>query len=70
MTPLMDSVVCNNYLAFIYLYFKHSCDPSNLDINGQSLIHLAAKANSIQIAKLLKHLYGEATSGDACSNMT
>ena len=57
MTALMNAVVaCNDY-AFIYLYFKFRCDTNTLDFNGNTLLHLAAQSNSINISRLLKHLY-------------
>jgi ankyrin repeat protein len=57
MTPLMNSVLASNDHVFVYLYFKGVCDLSNLDFNGNSLLHLAAQSNSINIAKLLRHMY-------------
>ena len=42
MTPIMNSVLTGNDFAFVYLYFKGSCDLSRLDFNGNSLLHLAA----------------------------
>lgn len=57
MTPIMNSVLACNDLAFVYLYFKGSCDLSQLDYNGNSMLHLAAKSNAINIAKLLRHIY-------------
>ena len=57
MTALMNSVVaCNDYV-FIYLYFKFRCDTNTLDFNGNTLLHLAAQSNSMNIARLLRHLY-------------
>jgi ankyrin repeat protein len=31
-----------------------------VDINGNTILHLAAKSNAINIAKILKHLYQDA----------
>lgn len=53
----MNSVLTSNDLAFVYLYFKGSCDLSRLDFNGNSLLHLAAQSDAINIARLLKHIY-------------
>lgn len=57
MTPLMNSVFNNHYEQFIYFYFKENCDIKNYDLQGNTLLHLAAKSNSINIAKILKHLF-------------
>jgi len=59
MTPLMNTVSSNHEASFVYLHFKENCDLKNIDLNGQTLLHLAARANSINIAKLLKHIYNE-----------
>jgi ankyrin repeat protein len=57
MTPIMNSVIIGNDLAFVYLYFKGSCDLSGLDFNGNSMMHLAAESGSVNIARLLRHIY-------------
>jgi len=57
MTPIMNSVITGNDHAFVYLYFKGSCDLSGLDLNGNSLLHLAAESGSTNIARLLRHIY-------------
>jgi len=56
-TSLMNSVVAGNDYVFIYLYFKFRCDTNTLDFNGNTLLHVAAQSNSINIARLLRHLY-------------
>ena len=53
----MNSITTCNDFAFVYLYFKGACDLSRLDFNGNSLLHLAAQSNSINIARLLRHIY-------------
>ena len=56
-TALMNAVVSCNDSVFIYLYFKFRCDTNTLDYNGNTLLHLAAQSNSMNIARLLRHLY-------------
>lgn len=67
-TPLMNSVVTSNDHAFVYLLFKKGADPSSLDFNGQSLLHLAANSNATNIAYLLKHLYEDLQDKKSVSN--
>ena len=57
MTPLMNTVVENNVPSFCHLYFKRKCGLNHVDIQGNTLMHMAAKSNSINIAKLLRHIY-------------
>ena len=57
MTPLMNTVAENNVPSFCYLFFNKQCGINHVDIQGNTLMHLAAKSNSINIAKLLKHIY-------------
>mmetsp|Transcript_18213 Transcript_18213/g.17334 ORF Transcript_18213/g.17334 Transcript_18213/m.17334 type:complete len:138 (+) Transcript_18213:635-1048(+) len=63
MTPLMNSVSFNQQEQFIYLYFAEGCELKSVDINGNILLHFAAKSNSIHIAKLLRHLFLELQAG-------
>ena len=65
MTPLMNTVQSNHESSFIYLYFKENCDLKNLDLNGNTLLHLASKSNSVNIAKLLRHIYLESSRDDS-----
>ena len=60
-TPLMNCIVSNNEHAFIYLHFKLKCGLSDIDINGDTLLHLAAEHNAYNIASLLRHLQGAHT---------
>jgi len=39
------------------LYFSKKCSLNHVDIQGNTLMHMAAKSNSINIAKLLRHIY-------------
>jgi hypothetical protein len=64
MTPLMNTVQSNHESSFVYLYFKENCELRNLDMNGNTLLHLAAKSNSVNIARLLRHIYLEASNDD------
>jgi Ankyrin repeat len=57
MTGLMNSVSNNNIPSFIYFFFEEECSLNNVDINGNTILHLAAKSNSISIAKILRHIY-------------
>lgn len=57
MTPIMNSVSSGSESCFIYLYFEEGCDLKNVDANGYTLLHLASKSNSVNIAKLLQHIY-------------
>jgi ankyrin repeat protein len=59
MTPLMNTVTTNNLPSFVYLFFKEHCHLNHVDIYGNTLMHLAAKSNAVNIAKILKHLYKE-----------
>jgi hypothetical protein len=59
MTPLMNTVSINNLSSFIYLLFKEHCHLNHVDIQGNTLMHLAAKSNAVNIAKILKHLNKE-----------
>jgi len=56
-TPLMNCITSNNEHAFIYLYFKGKSSLNNVDMNGNTLLHLAAEHNASNIALILKHLY-------------
>lgn len=64
MTPLMNSAATNNDLLFLYLYFKENCDLRNVDLNGNTLLHLAARSNSKSIANILLHIYQEELTGN------
>jgi len=57
MTPLMNTVNTNNLSSFVFLFFKEHCHLNHVDIYGNTLMHLAAKSNALNIAKILKHLY-------------
>ena len=58
MTALMNCIVSNNEHAFIYLYFKGKSSRLNtLDLQGNTLLHLAAEHNATNIALILKHLH-------------
>ncbi len=57
MTPLMNTVANNNTAGFIYLYFAKNCSLDTVDVNGNTLLHLAAKSNAVGIAKILRHLH-------------
>ena len=57
MTALMSSVENNNIAGFIHLFFEERCNLNTVDLNGNTILHIAAKANAINIAKILKHLY-------------
>ena len=57
MTPLMNSILSNNEHAFLYLYCKAKCSLNNVDLQGNSLLHLAAENNSLNIGLILKHLH-------------
>lgn len=57
MTPLMNCIISNNEHAFIYLYFKARSSLNNVDMNGNTLLHLAAEHNATNIALILRHLY-------------
>lgn len=70
MTPLMNTVSSNHEEAFVYLHFKENCDLRNVDMNGHSLLHLAARSNSINIARLLRLLYHESTKDDSNLEIT
>lgn len=56
MTPLMNTIASNHEASFIYLHFKEMCDLRNIDVNGHTFLHLAARNNAVNIAKLLMHL--------------
>lgn len=60
MTPLMNTVGSNHPQTFIYLHFKEQCGIRNVDLNGNTLLHLAARSNSVNIARLLRHIYNDA----------
>lgn len=49
MTALMNTVVNNCVIGFIYLYFSEKCSLNEVDINGNTVLHLAAKADSVKI---------------------
>lgn len=57
MTGLMNTVSNNSVTNFIYMFFDQRGSLNNVDLNGNTLLHLAAKSNSFNIAKLLKHIY-------------
>lgn len=57
MTALMNCILSNNEHAFVYLYFKGNCSLNHVDLNGNTLLHLAAEHNAVNIALILKHLY-------------
>jgi ankyrin repeat protein len=65
MTPLMNTVSSNHESSFVFLYFKENCDLKNLDLGGNTLLHLAAKSNSVNIARLLRHIYNDCNSDDS-----
>ncbi|CDW85580.1 ankyrin repeat protein [Stylonychia lemnae] len=69
MTPLMNTVSSNHEASFVYLHFKENCDLKNVDLNGQTLLHLAARQNSINIARLLKHIYQDQIKEDSNLDM-
>jgi ankyrin repeat protein len=54
-------VTSNHPETFIYLFFKEQCSLRNIDLNGNTVLHLAARSNSINIARLLRHMYRDAT---------
>ena len=70
MTPLMNCVVSSNEQAFIFLYFNYGCNLNSLDKNGNTLLHLAAQANSVNIAILLKHIYKSELQSDYINEMS
>lgn len=57
MTPLMNCIISNSEHAFIYLYCKGKCSLNNIDMNGNTLLHLAAEHGATNIARILGHLY-------------
>ena len=57
LTPLMNCIVSNNEHAFIYLYFKGKTSLNQVDLSGNTLLHLAAEHNATNIALILKHLF-------------
>ena len=59
MTALMNTVSNSNMPSFVYLFFKEHCSLNHVDINGNTLLHLAAKSNSIGVAKILKHVFND-----------
>jgi ankyrin repeat protein len=65
MTALMNSVVTNNTSSFAYLFFQEGCSLNEIDINGNTILHLAAKSNSVNIAKLLRHISQDAQAIDS-----
>ena len=60
MTPLMNSVSISSISSFVYLFFDRQCSLNTVDIHGNTIMHLAAKGNSLDIAKILKHIYNDA----------
>lgn len=64
MTPLMNTVQGNHEDQFMYLHFKEQCELNNVDLSGNTLMHIAARSNAVNIAKLLKHIYITQTKGD------
>jgi ankyrin repeat protein len=52
------------------LYFSENCEIRTFDINGNTLLHLAARSNSVNIAKLLKHLYLDFSTNDEDINIS
>ena len=65
MTPMMNSVSSGQFAIFTHLHFQHGCELKNIDINGNTLLHLAAKANSLHIARVLRHIYLDQTKEDS-----
>lgn len=65
MTPLMNTAANNHPESFVYMYFKENCDLKNTDLQVSTLLHLAAKSNSINIVRLLSHIYAEQTHEDS-----
>ncbi len=57
MTPLMNTINTNNLPSFVYLLFKEHCQLNLVDIQGNTVMHLAAKSNALNIAKILKHFH-------------
>ena len=57
MSPLMNCIISNSEHAFIYLYFKKKASLNSVDLNGNTLLHLAAEHGATNIALILKHLY-------------
>lgn len=53
----MNCIVSNNEHAFIYLLFKHEASLRVLDAQANTLLHLCAEHNAINIALILKHLH-------------
>ena len=68
MTPLMNTIANSNVTGFIYLFFGEHCSLNNVDINGNTILHLAAKSNSINIVKLLHHVFIAGKKKDAYVN--
>ncbi len=65
MTPLMNTAANNHPESFVYLYFKELCDLKNTDVHVSTILHLAARSNSINIVRLLKHVYQEMSHEDS-----
>jgi ankyrin repeat protein len=57
MTPLMNSVAVGNVASFIHFLFDQHCSLNTVDISGNTIMHTAAKANAIHVAKILFHVY-------------
>ena len=53
----MNCIISNSDHAFIYLYFKCKSSLNSVDMDGNTLLHLAAEHNATNIALILKHLY-------------
>eukprot|EP00347_Sterkiella_histriomuscorum_P014358 403361177 len=65
MTPLMNSVQTVQSSLFVHLHFKEQCELKNVDLNGNSLLHLCAKSNNINVARLLRHIYQDQIKEDS-----
>mmetsp|Transcript_26805 Transcript_26805/g.33392 ORF Transcript_26805/g.33392 Transcript_26805/m.33392 type:complete len:171 (+) Transcript_26805:315-827(+) len=68
MTALMNCIVSNNEHAFIYLYFKGKSSLNHVDLNGNTLLHLAAEHNATNIALILKHLFEIEVKEEICNS--
>lgn len=62
MTAIMDSVQNNNIACFTHFFFDERCSLNTVDMQGNTILHIAAKANAVNIAKILKHLYSDMVS--------
>lgn len=62
MTAIMNSVQNNNIACFTHFFFDERCSLNTVDIQGNTILHIAAKANAVSIAKILKHLHSDMVS--------